>query len=141
MLIVPSLFGGLLSKRQDKYSDMLSSFTNHVKDLLSGFEIIKSYRMKKYVLSQFETSNEDTIKAKYSVDKAIAANEAVSMVLALLVQVVVVFLSAYFIIIGRISAGVLLGMVQVSSNLANPLLIIFSNIPKIKSIKLSLIHI
>lgn len=26
-------------------------------------------------------------------------------------------------------------MVQVSSNLANPLLIIFSNIPKIKSIK------
>ena len=47
MLIVPSLFGGLLSKRQDKYSDMLSSFTNHVKDLLSGFEIIKSYRMKK----------------------------------------------------------------------------------------------
>lgn len=57
------------------------------------------------------------------------------MVLALLVQVVVVFLSAYFIIIGRISAGALLGMVQVSSNLANPLLIIFSNIPKIKSIK------
>ena len=136
MLIVPSLFGGLLSKRQDKYSDMLSSFTNHVKDLLSGFEIIKSYRMKKYVLSRFETSNGDTIKAKYSVDKAIAANEAVSMVLALLVQVVVVFLSAYFIIIGRISAGALLGMVQVSSNLANPLLIIFSNIPKIKSIKL-----
>ena len=136
MLIVPSLFGGLLSKRQDKYSDMLSSFTNHVKDLLSGFEIIKSYRMKKYVLSRFETNNEDTIKAKYSVDKAIAANEAVSMVLALLVQVVVVFLSAYFIIIGRISAGALLGMVQVSSNLANPLLIIFSNIPKIKSIKL-----
>ena len=135
MLIVPSLFGGLLSKRQDKYSDMLSSFTNHIKDLLSGFEIIKSYRMKKYVLSRFETSNEDTIKAKYSVDKAIAANEAVSMVLALLVQVVVVFLSAYFIIIGRISAGALLGMVQVSSNLANPLLIIFSNIPKIKSIK------
>ena len=132
MLIVPSLFGGLLSKRQDKYSDMLSSFTNHVKDLLSGFEIIKSYRMKEYALSRFETSNEDTIN---SVDKAIAANEAVSMVLALLVQVVVVFLSAYFIIIGRISAGALLGMVQVSSNLANPLLIIFSNIPKIKSIK------
>ena len=33
------------------------------------------------------------------------------------------------------SFSALLGMVQVSSNLANPLLIIFSNIPKIKSIK------
>lgn len=135
MLIVPSLFGGMLSKRQDRYSEMLSSFTNHVKDLLSGFEVIKSYRMKKYVFSRFEASNGDTIKAKYFVEKAIAANEAVSMILALLVQVVVVFLCAYFILIGRISAGALLGMVQVSSNLANPLLVIFSNIPKIKSIR------
>ena len=114
----------MLAKQQDAYSDMLSRFTNHVKDLLAGFEVIKSYRMKKYVLERFESSNENTIEAKYLADKTIAANEAVSMVLALLVQVVVVFLSAYFIIVGRITAGTLLGMVQVSSNLANPLLII-----------------
>lgn len=31
MLVVPSLFGGLLSKRQDKYSDMLSDFTKPCK--------------------------------------------------------------------------------------------------------------
>lgn len=134
MFVVPSLFGRLLAKRQDAYSDMLSQFTNCVKDLLAGFEVIKSYRMKKYVLERFKSTNESTIQSKYLVDKTIAANEAISMVLALLVQVVVVFLSAYFIIIGRITAGTLLGMVQVSSNLANPLLIIFSNIPKIKSI-------
>lgn len=134
MFVVPSLFGKMLAKQQDAYSDMLSRFTNHVKDLLAGFEVIKSYRMKKYVLERFESSNENTIEAKYLADKTIAANEAVSMVLALLVQVVVVFLSAYFIIVGRITAGTLLGMVQVSSNLANPLLIIFSNIPKIKSV-------
>ncbi len=134
MFVVPSLFGKLLAKRQDAYSEMLSKFTNCVKDLLTGFEVIKSYRMKKYVLERFESTNESTIRSKYLADKTIGANEAISMVLALLVQVVVVFLSAYFIIIGRITAGTLLGMVQVSSNLANPLLIIFSNIPKIKSI-------
>lgn len=134
MFVVPSLFGKLLAKRQDAYSEMLSKFTNCVKDLLTGFEVIKAYRMKKYVLERFESTNESTIRAKYLADRTVGANEAISMVLALLVQVVVVFLSAYFIIIGRITAGTLLGMVQVSSNLANPLLIIFSNIPKIKSI-------
>ena len=46
-----------------------------------------------------------------------------------------IFLSAYFIFTGRITVGTLLGMVQVSSNLANPLVMIFTNVPKIKSIQ------
>ena len=52
-----------------------------------------------------------------------------------MVQIVVLFLSTYFIITERITVGTLLGMVQVSSNLANPLIMIFTNIPKIKSIQ------
>lgn len=134
MFLVPSLLGGPMAKRQESYSQTLASFTNHIKDLLSGFEVIKSYRMRKYVISKFEDSNQETITAKYAVDKTVAANESLSMLLALLVQVVVIFLSAYFIIIGRITAGALLGMTQVSSNLANPLLMIFGNVPKLKSI-------
>ena len=65
----------------------------------------------------------------------IALNEGLSSFLALMVQIVVLFLSSYFIITGRITIGTLLGMVQVSSNLANPLIMIFTNVPKIKSIQ------
>ena len=65
----------------------------------------------------------------------LALNEGLSSFLALMVQIVVLFLSAYFIITGRITIGTLLGMVQVSSNLANPLIMIFTNVPKIKSIQ------
>ena len=49
MLIIPNIFGGILEKRQNAFSSQLSSFTNNIKDLLSGFEIIKSYSMKNYV--------------------------------------------------------------------------------------------
>ena len=72
---------------------------------------------------------------KGNVDKLLALNEGLSSFLALMVQIVVLFLSAYFIITGRITIGTLLGMVQVSSNLANPLIMIFTNVPKIKSIQ------
>lgn len=136
MFVVPSLIGGVLEKQQNQFSEKISEFTVSLKDILSGFEIIKSYSMKKYIIHRFDKSNEDTINAKYSVDKLIALNEGLSSFLALMVQVVVLFLSAYFIIKGRITVGVLLGMVQVSNNLANPLLMIFTNIPKIKSIHL-----
>lgn len=135
MLIVPSLFGSAMQKRQKQYSDMLSAFTSHAKDMLSGFEVIKSYGIMRYMLSKFEKSNQATTNAKYSVEKITAANQSVSMVLAIFVQVVVIFLSAYFIIIGRTTVGALIGMVQVSSNLANPILMIFDNAPKLKSVR------
>ena len=135
MMLVPTLLGKPLEQRQNRFSTQLSRFTVVLKDILSGFEIVKSYSMKKSVTHRFHTINTETIDTKYSVDKLMALNEGLSAFLALMVQIVVLFLSAYFIISGRITAGTLLGMVQVSSNLANPLIMIFTNVP------LSLIHI
>lgn len=135
MFLVPSLLGKELEKRQNTLSSQLADFTTKLKDILSGFEIIKSYSMKQYVIQKFDKENSDTIHTKYNVDKLFALNEGLSSFLALMVQIVVLFLSAYFIITERITVGILLGMVQVSSNLANPLIMIFTNIPKIKSIQ------
>ena len=135
MFLIPSFLGNSLEKRQKKYSSKLAEFTFSQKDILSGFEIIKSYSMKRYVIQRFNKENDETINSKYSVDRLLALNEGVSSFLALMVQIVVLFLSAYFIITGRITVGTLLGMVQVSSNLANPLVMIFTNVPKIKSIQ------
>ena len=135
MFLVPSLLGKEFEKRQNTLSSQLADFTTKLKDILSGFEIIKSYSMKQYVIQKFDKENSDTIHTKYSVDKLFALNEGLSSFLALMVQIVVLFLSAYFIITERITVGTLLGMVQVSSNLANPLIMIFTNIPKIKSIQ------
>ena len=134
MFLIPSLLGGTLEKRQNKFSSKLADFTVSLKDILSGFEIIKSYSMSKTVIQRFDKANTETIKSKYSVDRLLALNEGLSAFLALMVQIVVLFLSAYFIIAGRITVGTLLGMVQVSSNLANPLIMIFTNIPKMKSV-------
>ena len=135
MFLVPSLLGKELEKRQNTLSSQLADFTTKLKDILSGFEIIKSYSMKQYVIQKFDKENSDTIHTKYSVDKLFALNEGLSSFLALMVQIVVLFLSAYFIITERITVGTLLGMVQVSSNLANPLIMIFTNRPKLKSIQ------
>lgn len=135
MFLVPSLLGGTLEKRQNTFSSKLAAFTVQLKDILSGFEIIKSYSMSKTVIQRFDKANTETVNSKYSVDRLLALNEGLSAFLALMVQIVVLFLSAYFIITGRITVGTLLGMVQVSSNLANPLIMIFTNIPKMKSVR------
>ncbi len=135
MLIVPGLFGKAMQNRQDIYSKKMSEFITQLKDFFSGFEIIKTYRMDNYTKTEFEQKNTDVTIAKYRADKLMAANEGVSSVLALMVQVTAIFLSAYFIIIGRITAGAMLGLIQVSSNLVNPILLVLQNLPKVKGSK------
>lgn len=135
MFLVPGLLGRSLEIRQNSFSSKLAAFTVSLKDILSGFEVIKSYSMKEYAAQRFDRENKETARSKYSVDRLLALNEGVSAFLSLMVQIVVLFLSAYFIITGRITVGTLLGMVQVSSNLANPLVMIFTNIPKMKSMQ------
>ena len=135
MFLVPGLLGRSLEIRQNSFSSKLAAFTVSLKDILSGFEVIKSYSMKEYAAQRFDRENKETARSKYSVDRLLALNEGVSAFLSLMVQIVVFFLSAYFIITGRITVGTLLGMVQVSSNLANPLVMIFTNIPKMKSMQ------
>ena len=54
MFLIPSLLGGTLEKRQNKFSSKLAEFTVSLKDILSGFEIIKSYSMSKTVIQRFE---------------------------------------------------------------------------------------
>lgn len=128
MFLVPGLLGRSLEIRQNSFSSKLAAFTVSLKDILSGFEVIKSYSMKEYAAQRFDRESKETARSKYSVDRLLALNEGVSAFLSLMVQIVVLFLSAYFIITGRITVGTLLGMVQVSSNLANPLVMIFTNI-------------
>lgn len=135
MLIVPGLFGKAMQNRQDIYSKKMSEFLKQLKDFLSGFEIIKTYRMDNYTQTEFERRNTDITTAKYRFDKLLAANEGISIVLALMVQVMAIFLSAYFIITGRITAGAMLGLIQVSSNLVSPILLVFQNLPKLKGSK------
>lgn len=132
MLVVPGLFGSAIQKRQEQYSSNLSEFTGNLKDIISGYEVIKSYGMRNYILSRFNKSNKEAVKAKFSVDKVMAANEAVSTLLGIFIQISAIFLSAYFILNGRITVGTLVGIIQATGMMVQPLMMIFQNAPKIK---------
>jgi ABC-type multidrug transport system fused ATPase/permease subunit len=133
MFVIPGLFGSSLQKRQELYSNSLSNITNDIKDLLSGFEVVKSYGLKGFAISRFALSNDKTFKTKYAVDRIQSANEGVSAILGVLIQISSVLLSAYFIIIGRMSMGDLMGILAASGLVVQPLTMIFQSAPLVKS--------
>lgn len=135
MFAVPALMGKLLEKRQDAVSRQLARFTEKTKDILSGFEVIRSYRLLPNMGRKFEEENKKTADCKFAADKVMALNEGLSDTLSYLCVVVVIFTSAFFVIKGSITMGTLMALLQLSGSFLTPVLLIMENLPKIKSVK------
>lgn len=134
MFLVPALLGRILSKRQEAVSAQMAAFTEKTKDILSGFEVIHSYRRFSYMAKKFETQNRNTARCRFAADKVLSLSEGLSDTLSSLSIVVVIFASAFLLIKGSITAGTLLALLQLSGTFMAPLLIIMENLPKMRGI-------
>lgn len=134
MFIIPGLLGSSMQKRQGDLSKQLSAITSRLKDFFSGYEVIKSYQIGHYIQKEFVGENNKTVDAKYKADKLFALNEGISQLCAYITQLSGLFIGAYFLIKGSMSAGTLVALIQLSGTFVSPVMMIMENIPKIKSI-------
>ncbi len=135
MFAIPMLFGKALQRKQNIVSHKLSQFTTKIKDILAGYEVIKSYGMDEDVKAEYEEQNAENTTAKFQADRVTVLNQSVSEVLAYITVFSGFFIGAYFILIGEISAGVLLALIQLSSSFVNPLMLVMDGMPKVQGIK------
>lgn len=135
MFLIPALFGKALQKRQNAYSDALTEYTSKVKDYLNGFEIIRGFSIPSYIFRKYAAINEKTADKKFASDKLLALNECLSDLLSSLSVIVVVFVSAYFVLKGSMSMGTLLALIQLSGTFVTPVVLLMQNLPKITGIK------
>lgn len=133
IFIVPSIFGKKLESKQMNLSNKLTSFTAVLKDILNGYDVIKSYNLKQDTIKEFEAENIVLAKTKFEADKLLVINETLSQLLGMGTQFVAVFLSAYLVLKGNITMGTLIAIVQLSGSFIQPIIMIMSYVPKITS--------
>lgn len=134
MFVLPGLVGKPLQKSQEILSKQLSFFTIKLKDYFSGYDVIKSFQLSDYVKKEFVNENEKAVNAQYRVNKLLSLNEGISGILAYLTQFSGLFIGAYLIIRGKITAGTLVALIQLSGTFISPIMMIMQNVPKILSI-------
>lgn len=135
MFIVPSLLAKVLESKQNAVSKRMASFTNHVKDFLEGFEVLFSYRVLRQAKAHFKRENEDTARVRFAADQVNAINNSLSNVLGIIAQFAVILFSGYLIIKGDLTGGALVALIQLSGSIVSPVVTIFSELPKMKSVK------
>ncbi|MBU5482884.1 ABC transporter ATP-binding protein/permease [Clostridium sp. MSJ-11] len=135
IFIVPSIFGKALESKQLELSNRLSFFTSKIKDIFSGYDVIRSYNLRNNITKEFQEENNNLANTKFQADKIFVINESISQMLGLGTQFVAIFLSGYLVIKGNLTMGMLIAIVQLSGTFVHPVIMIMSNVPKLNSVK------
>lgn len=135
MFLIPAGIGHMLEKRQDCVSKQMSVFTGKLKEFFSGYEVLKSYNRIEHTILRFQDENEKEIHTRFQAARLFAFNEGLSDTLSVLSTIAVIFVSAYLVLMGHITMGTLLALVQLSSSFMAPVILLMQNIPKIQSMK------
>ena len=134
MVLIPGMIGQKLQSKQEQLSEKYSEFTARMKDMLSGFEVVKSYQMSDYVMGQFQKENEELAYTKYKTDKLFVLNETTSQFLGVFSQVFTIFVGAYLVMTNKISMGSLVAIMQLAGVFVMPLVAIMNSFPKLQSV-------
>ena len=134
-LFIPVFFQKEMGKRKEKYSNSLSSFTTKIKDIFSGFEVIKSFNIEEKTKEDFNISNNTVENKKYASTKMEAMVNSLSQFFGGMVFFVPLGLGTYLVLKGDFTTGGMLTAVQLMNYIVNPILNFSTIINKIKGIK------
>ena len=118
-IVAVAVTGGALAKREKAVSDQNESFMAQIKDLLSGFSVIKSFKAEEETQKRFNASNQKLENVKYRRRWCEALIGEASGICGLVMQMGIFFLGAYLAIRGDITAGTVIMFINLSGYVLN----------------------
>ena len=121
-LVCSILTGGHIAKAEKEVSDANEGFVAMVKDVLTGFPVVKSLRAEKEVTRIFARQDQQLENKKCRVRSLRSAMEGLGGLTGSAAQVGVFFVGAWMVISGQgITPGVILAFVQMMNYLLQPM--------------------
>ncbi|MDO5154754.1 MAG: ABC transporter ATP-binding protein [Eubacteriales bacterium] len=119
--VTSAFTGGGLAKAEKNVSLQNEQFTNRIKDLLSGFPVIKSFCAQDAAVTLFSKANDELENQKCKRRKTESLIYIVGNSMGFVVQAGVMLVGAYFALNGRITVGVLIAFVQLMNYIVQPI--------------------
>ncbi len=120
-IIVSLCLSGEMAKRERQLSDCNGVFVSKVKDILSGFAVVKSFHAEEQSLKLFEKSNQDLFKAKLRRRRWAGLLSAAGECSGVIVQLGLFFLCGFYALKGEISVGTVIIFVNLANYIVAPI--------------------
>ncbi|WP_192575609.1 ABC transporter ATP-binding protein [Butyrivibrio fibrisolvens] len=134
MFVVPTIFTKKLSAATLEFSKAQENMTEGLTEVVSGYEVVKSFQKEDYATAKFEKCNSLLMKRAKTFGLVKQINSSTSSTLMFSMQMVICLLAGYFIYAGKISYGSTVGVIQASGCFCQPLFQLFALIPAIRAL-------
>ncbi|SFU51095.1 ABC-type multidrug transport system, ATPase and permease component [Clostridium sp. DSM 8431] len=134
-IIISRIFLSKLSFYKENYSAMLGQFTGKIKDIFSGFDVIKSFNINKQVEKDFDDYNIKVEQSKFKGKAFLGVVSSISECSGNFMFIVTLVLGAYFCINNQMTIGELIAIVQLMNYIVNPLINTVQCVAKIQAVK------
>lgn len=127
-VIASMLTGNRLAAAEKNVSDQNESFLGMVKDTLSGFSVIKSFKAEREIIKQFSKNNQKTEELKCKRRMTDLLIQTIGLIAGVIAQFGVFLFGAYLTVSGKgVTAGVVIVFVQLMNYVLSPI----SDVPQI----------
>lgn len=133
--IIPQFFSKKLSARRKEYSNSSEIFITKTNDLLSGFELIKTFNLFNKVTDNYEKSSRNLENKKFNFRCFNTIINALTDNLGSLIFCVPIILGGYYVVIDKMSVGTMIALFQLMGNIVTPLTVGVQSINSLKSLK------
>lgn len=120
-VIVSVAFSKQTADKQNKVSDSYSTFTTAIKDMFSGFTVIKSYNIEKEIASNLLSFNKKLEIRKNKYNNVVGLVGSLSGACGFLVVIVAFGFGSYLCIKGEITTGSVIAIIQLLNYLLGPI--------------------
>ncbi len=134
-VLVSVIFGGRVAAEEKRVSDLNEQYVSGLKDMLSGFSTIKSFKAEPETTAVFKQKDSALEKTKKRRRDALVNVEIMSGVAGILVLLVVFVIGSLLSINGVISAGVMIAFIQLLNYVVGPIQHLPPLFSKIKAAK------
>lgn len=119
-LIVSTLLGNRIIEKEKIVSNQNEIFVSLVKDLLSGFSVIKGFRAEREVTAIFLEKTKELEDAKYKRRMVASIVGIIATILSFIAEIIVFIYGAWLAINGNISVGVMIAFIQLMNYIIGP---------------------
>lgn len=134
-VVLTSFTGMGLNRLRVNVQNQMSEFTSKIKDLISGYEMIRSFNVQARMLEEFNQKNKSMEEAKVKFNKRLGITKVVNENLVILIVFAILSFGSLFVISGDLVIGSLIAVIQLLNNIMNPINILFITINNMKSTK------
>lgn len=120
-IAVSVIFGSKAAEQEKEISDCNAGFMSMVKDLLSGFGVVKSFQAQNEAGALYGERNRHLEEVKCRRRKTVEMIKIISNMAGAFVQIGVFLLGAYLAVKGQITAGVVVAFVQMMNYILSPI--------------------